>query len=139
MSEITRRNLLGSFGYLALSRGLRAQAPPTAPIRTKSLHHMTLNVSDPGRSLEFYQGLFGLPVQARQGALTVLRIGSGPQFVALTKVAANAKPGIDHFCMTVENFNTERILKTLGEHGVIRTDAAGAGPLKAWVRRRGED
>ena len=92
-----------------------------------------------GEPLEFYQGLFGLPVQARQGGLTVLRIGSGPQFVALTKVAANAKPGIDHFCMTVENFTPDRILKILAEHGVSKTDAAGAGPLKAWVRRRGED
>ena len=100
---------------------------------------MTLTVADPRRSLEFYQGLFGLPVQARQGATTILRIGPGPQFVALSKGGANAKPGIHHFCMTVENFNADQILKTLAEHGVTRTDAAGAGPLKAWVRRRGED
>jgi hypothetical protein len=32
----------------------------------------------------FYQGLFGMPIQARHGAGTLLlRIGAGPQFLAL--------------------------------------------------------
>jgi catechol 2,3-dioxygenase-like lactoylglutathione lyase family enzyme len=137
MSEFTRRGLLGSFGCLAASRVLSAQAPP--PIRVRSLNHMTLAVADPARSQQFYQNLFGLPVQARQGATIVLRIGSGPQFVALNKVGANAKPGIHHFCMTVENFNAERILKTLADHGVTKTDAASTDAFKAWVRGRRED
>src|SRR5712691_9868927 len=122
MSELTRRSLLGSFGYIAASRVLSAQAAP--PIRVRSLNHMTLAVADPARAQQFYQNLFGLPVQARQGVTTVLRIGSGPQFVALSKVGANARPGIHHFCMTVENFDAEGILKTLADHGLTRTDAA---------------
>ena len=100
---------------------------------------MTLAVADPARSQQFYQGLFGLPVQARQGATTVLRIGSGPQFVALNKVGANAKPGIQHFCMTVDNFDSERILKILTAHGVIKTDAACERTSEGWVRVRRED
>src|SRR5579872_7433038 len=112
MSELTRRSLLGSFGYLATSRMLSAQAAPP-PIRVRSLNHLTLAVADPVQSQQFYQGLFGLPVQARQGVTTVLRIGSGPQFVALNKVGENAKPGIHHICMTVDNFDSERILKIL--------------------------
>lgn len=138
MSELTRRSLLGSFGCLAVSRVLSAQAT-APPIRVRALNHMTLAVADPARSQQFYQGLFGLPVQARQGATTVLRIGPGPQFVALNKVGANAKPGIHHFCMTVDNFDSERILKTLAAHGVTKTDAAATEPLKAWVRVRRED
>ena len=138
MSELTRRSLLGSFGYLAASRVLLGQAG-AAPIRVRSLNHMTLAVADPARSQQFYQNLFGLPVQARQGPTTVLRIGSGPQFVAVGKVAAGAKPGIRHFCMTVDNFDSERILRTLAGHGVTKTDAAATAPLKAWVRVRRED
>src|ERR1700693_650798 len=138
MSELTRRSFLGAFVYLAASRALSAQAAPP-PIRVRSLNHMTLAVGDPARSQQFYQGLFGLPVQARQVATTVLRIGSGPQFVALNKVGANAKPGIHHLCMTVDNFDSERILKTLAEHGVTKTDAGVTDPLKAWVRVRRED
>jgi len=132
--NVTRRGLLGSFGILAASPVLTAQAKKSS-IRVRALNHMTLTVADPHRSLEFYQGLFGLPVQARQGETTILRIGPGPQFVALSK---GAKPGIGHFCMTVENFNVEQIMKTLAEHGVARTEAPVSGPLKAWVRKRPE-
>ncbi len=135
--DLTRRGLLGSFGILAAARGLTAQAKKSS-IRVKALNHMTLTVADPHKSLEFYQGLFGLPVQARQGETTILRIGPGPQFVALSKGRANSKPGIAHFCMTVDNFNIEQIMKTLAEYGVTRTDTAGSGPLKAWVRKREE-
>jgi len=135
--DLTRRHLLGSFGILAAARGLTAQAKKSS-IRVKALNHMTLTVADPHRSQEFYQGLFGLPVQARQGATTILRIGPGPQFVALSKGRANAKPGIAHFCMTVDNFDIEQILKILTEYGVTRTDTAGTGPMKAWVRKREE-
>ena len=135
--NLTRRGLLGSFGILAAARGLTAQARKSS-IRVKALNHMTLTVADPHRSLDFYQGLFGLPVQARQDETTILRIGLGPQFVALSKGRANAKTGIAHFCMTVDNFNIEQIMMTLAEYGVTRTDTAGTGPMKAWVRKREE-
>jgi catechol 2,3-dioxygenase-like lactoylglutathione lyase family enzyme len=97
---------------------------------------MTLFVSDPKRSLEFYQGLFGMPIQARQGNSTLLRIGPGPQYLALAAAGPNRKPGIDHFAMTVERFDAGQLLKLLAGHGVTRSDAAG--PLKAWTRMRAE-
>jgi catechol 2,3-dioxygenase-like lactoylglutathione lyase family enzyme len=97
---------------------------------------MTLFVSDPKRSLEFYQGLFGMPVQARQGNSALLRIGPGPQYLALAAAGPNRKPGIDHFCITVEGFDAGQALRILADHGVTRSDAAG--PLKAWTRMRGE-
>jgi catechol 2,3-dioxygenase-like lactoylglutathione lyase family enzyme len=138
MSELTRRSLLGSFGYWATSRALSAQATPP-PIRVRSLNHMTLAVTDIAQSQHFYQGLFGLPVQARQAETTILRIGPGPQYVALRKVAPNAKPGFHHFCMTVAGFSQAQVFKSLADHGVSRTSGATTEPLKAWVRVRGED
>src|SRR5690242_15467099 len=76
-----------------------------APIRVRTLNHMTLTVSDRKRSVEFYQGLFGLPVQHRQGVSTGLRIGSGPQYISLAQGGPDARPAIAHFCMTVDGFN----------------------------------
>jgi catechol 2,3-dioxygenase-like lactoylglutathione lyase family enzyme len=105
-------------------------------MRVRALNHMTLFVSNPKRSLEFYQGLFGMPIQARQGDSALLRIGPGPQYIALAAAGPNRKPGIDHFCMTVEGFNADQALKILADHGVTRSEAAG--PLKAWTRMRGE-
>jgi catechol 2,3-dioxygenase-like lactoylglutathione lyase family enzyme len=132
--EISRRNLLLGLPALGMASKLMAQAKPSIPVR--ALNHMTLTVTDVKRSVEFYQGLFGMPVQARQGTLVALRIGPGPQFVALNTGGPNSTPGINHFCMTTEHFDVERVKKILAEQGV--TEGGGAGPLKMRVRMRGE-
>lgn len=62
--QITRRDLLRWLPVLVLAPKVMAQASDPA-IRVRALNHMTLTVSDPKRSLEFYQGLFGMPKRAR--------------------------------------------------------------------------
>jgi len=132
---VTRRNVLLSLPALAAATRLKAQsAKPQIAVR--SLSHMTLTVSDRKRSLEFYQGLFGLPVQHRQGVSIGLRIGSGPQYISLAQGGSNAKAAIAHFCMTIDNFNADRITNILAGHGVTKGEP---GPLKMWVRMRGPD
>jgi catechol 2,3-dioxygenase-like lactoylglutathione lyase family enzyme len=132
---ITRRQALLSLPALATASRLAGQSGK-APIRVRGLSHMTVTVSDRNRSVAFYQGLFRLPVQHRQGVSMGLRIGSGPQYISLAQGGANAKPAIAHFCMTVENFNVDRIQKALADHGVAKGDP---GPMKTWVRMRGPD
>ncbi|MGH9385169.1 MAG: VOC family protein [Vicinamibacterales bacterium] len=124
--RITRRRVLLALPALAAAPRLafgRAQAASGAPIVVRSLNHLTLTVKDPKRSIEFYQQLFGMPVQARQGAVTVLRIGSGPQFIAING-GPTVTPRIDHYCLTVENFNVDRLIKVLAEHGVTPSPLA---------------
>ena len=75
--ELSRRDLLLSLPALAVARKAFAQAG--APmLRARGLSQMTLSVSDVKRSMDFYQGLFGMPIQARQGSTVILRIGAGP-------------------------------------------------------------
>ena len=93
---------------------------------------MTLSVSDPKRSLEFYQGLFGMPIQAHQGPTAILRIGPGPQFVALSGVGANGRPGINHWCVFTPNFHAESTLAILAQHGLRKSESNGA--MKVRVR-----
>jgi catechol 2,3-dioxygenase-like lactoylglutathione lyase family enzyme len=134
--DITRRNLLHSLPAVALALRARAQAPkPSIPVT--GLSHMTLSVSDPKRSLQFYQGLFGMPIQAHQGPTTILRIGPGPQFVALSGVGANGRPGINHWCVFTPNFHAERALATLAQHGITKSETNGA--MKVRVRLRGPE
>jgi len=94
--QFTRRQVLSTLSALALQRRLAAQSGKT-PIRVRSFSHMTLTVSDRKRSVEFYQGLFGLPVQHRQDISTGLRIGSGPQYISLAQGGPNAKLAIAHY------------------------------------------
>ena len=96
-SHMTRRNMLaglasvGAAGF-AQSR-LAAQsphylrsAPLYPPIRVRSMNSMGITVSDVGRSVEWYQHVFGMPVQYTQdrseGRVAILALGSGPEHLA---------------------------------------------------------
>src|SRR5262249_37751346 len=96
----------------------------------------TLLTSNRQRSLEFYQQVFGMPIQAQHGNATLLRIGAGRQFIALSDLGLNGVPGIDHICMTVEDFDADRIMRILADSGVSGV-AAGKPPLTMWVQTRG--
>jgi catechol 2,3-dioxygenase-like lactoylglutathione lyase family enzyme len=148
MSTITRRQLLLSVPVLAAmprSRlravALRSGKPASAfapqgaapQIRVRTLSHFGLAVSDPKRSIDFYQGLFGMPIQARAGGNTILRIGAGPQFLSVAP-AGSAPPSINHYCLGVEGFSVDRIMAALAAHGVTKADAPG--PMKAAVTMR---
>ena len=136
---ITRRNLLLSLPAMAATSKALAQATNPA-IRLRSINHVTIRVSDFKRSLEFYQTLFGMPVQGRQGATVSLHIGSGPQHIGMSAAASGEKIGLHHFCMTADGFGVERVLKMLVDHGVTPggPSAAALGPLKSFVRMRRE-
>src|SRR5215204_5386632 len=99
MPALTRRQLLISlpvFGTAVARPFAAAVAGQTASasIRVRSLNHFGIAVADPKRSIDFYQGLCGMPVQARQGAATILRVGAGPQFLSIRPVEGNATPSI---------------------------------------------
>jgi catechol 2,3-dioxygenase-like lactoylglutathione lyase family enzyme len=137
---ITRRALLLSVPAWSAARTLLAQGP--APVRVRGLHHVTLVVADLKRSVAFYQGLFGMPVQARHGASKVLlRLGAGPQFMALRQADGGETARIDHLGMSVEDFDVDRLVRALEAHGISRAESTASGlsggPLKLRVSSRG--
>src|SRR2546425_6008713 len=98
----------------------RAFAQATNPlIRVRGINHVTLSVSDVKRSVDFYQGLFGMPVTSRQGTTTNLQIGAGPQFLGVSAAGSNP-PSITHLCLGVDNFNVDRITSILARRGITK-------------------
>jgi catechol 2,3-dioxygenase-like lactoylglutathione lyase family enzyme len=67
-------------------------------IKTHGLNHISLSVSDPQRSLAFYQRLFGVREYFRD-ADSIQVLGPGAHdVIAFERRAAHGKPGgIDHF------------------------------------------
>src|SRR5215203_5072220 len=109
-ARISRRDVLSAVPAMCgLGAMLRAQQSAAA-FTTLAMNHVTLTVTNAKRSLEFYQRLFGLPVVATQGTVPIMRLGSGPQFIALSE-RPMAKPGIDHVCLTIERFEVDRVMK----------------------------
>jgi catechol 2,3-dioxygenase-like lactoylglutathione lyase family enzyme len=143
---LTRRRLLRSLPAVAMMPLASRAFAQTAPIRVRGINHVTLSVSDVKRSVDFYQGLFGMPVISRQGMTTNLQIGAGPQFLGVSSAGAG-RPDINHICLGVDDFNVDRITAALSQRGITRTDEAGnagggslgGGPMKMRVRMRGPD
>ena len=132
MSAMTRRQVLLSLPALAYVPRMQTGGAP--PIRVRTLSHFGLAVSDTRRSVDFYRGLFGMPIQARAaGTNTILRVGVGPQFISISP-AGSAPPSINHFCLGVEGFNIDRILAALAAHGVTKSN--DTGPMKVAVTMR---
>jgi catechol 2,3-dioxygenase-like lactoylglutathione lyase family enzyme len=137
-ASIDRRSFLVALPVLAMSPRIRAQSSTTTAFRVNGLSQITLTVSDVARSLEFYQGLFGMPVQVRQGSTVLLRIGSGPRFLALRQAAGGERPSISALGISVQDFSIDRAMKTLAAHGITAapSTAEKPGPKQALVRTR---
>ncbi len=128
---MTRRGMLLSLPGLALAHRLVGQRQ-AAPIRIRGLHQVTLAVSDLERSLDFYQEVFGMAVQARHPGKILLRIGDGPHFLALTE-AGSEPPSIHHFGLAVENFDVDRVVRALAGHDVTpggQDEGLSGGPMR---------
>ena len=117
--QISRRDLIVSLSAMALTSRTATAQSNNPPLPVQNLNHVTLNVTDVARSEVFYHRLFGMPTVFRQsnGAVPIMQLGTGPQFVALGG-NANTTPRISHFCMTVSNFDPDRTMAILNEQGV---------------------
>ena len=133
---IDRRHFLAALPALALAPRVLAQTG--APFRVNGLSQITLTVSDVAKSLDFYQGLFGMPVQARQGSTVLLRIGNGPRFIALRQAAAGEKPSISALGFGVQSFSVDSAMQALTAKGFTAApaDAMKPGPKQVLVRTR---
>ncbi len=133
---LSRRDFLGSLGALALSSQLFANASKPGTIPVTSINHIMINVSDPARSIKWYQGLFGMPIVARRADAVILRVGAGPQFLAIAG-GASSKPEIARLGLSTDNFDADRVLGILEAHGVASSQKRG--PMKAQTRIRGRE
>ncbi len=128
--QMSRRDVVLSLSALFLSSGAASGQSRTAPVAVRSLNHASISVSNVDRSVEFYQSLFGMRVISREGTpgnpiagggagvgvVVNLAPGPGPEFIGIYK--AEPVGHIGHFCLGVQNFDADAVLKTLKDRGV---------------------
>ena len=100
----------------------------TSAIRVARLQCFEIRVADVARSVDFYQRLLGMPVQARSGGRVCLRVGDGPQFMAIRGTADGEAPAIAHLGYSVPGFDPDKILAQLQQAGFA---LVAAPPLTA--------
>jgi catechol 2,3-dioxygenase-like lactoylglutathione lyase family enzyme len=81
-------------------------------------------VADVQKSKQFYQDLFGLPVLTNQDPGVNLNTGSG--FLGIYP-AESATGSINHFCLGLDNFDADAVLKRVTDRGI-----------RARIRQRGD-
>jgi catechol 2,3-dioxygenase-like lactoylglutathione lyase family enzyme len=106
-----------------------------------ALHHVNLIVTDLGRSLAFYQNLFGLTIIERppfKGGGAWLACGAPQVHLSLYPPGSFRTGNVDgadsHFAFRTDDF--DGVLATLAANG-FREDAAEDDPMRVMVRRNG--
>jgi len=142
ISRISRRRLLAALPALALIKPILAAGG--YELRIRKINCFELRVSDVERSVKFYQQLFGMPVQARNGGRVCLGVGNGPAFMAIRKLEAGEKPDITYIGYSVDSFDLAKVqaaLKQLGFDSIQPPALSVPGidnAMKQWVRMRGD-
>ena len=114
-ARLTRRNFLFAAPALLMAPRLLGQEEFEPAIRTRRLNNVMIAVSDMQRSVDFYQKLFGAPIQ--QGDFAIFRLEQKPAFFGITQSKVGAKPDFLSFGLTVENFYPNQLMKILADLG----------------------
>lgn len=139
--KMSRRVFAATLASLGLLPKTYSQ---TSAIRLRKINCFEIRVSDVDRAVAFYQDLFGMPVQARNTDRVCLRIGAGPQFMAIRALSPGEAPAITHLGYAVEAYDTDRVLTALVNSGFEQIDpppvtAAGIDhAMTTWIRMRGD-
>ena len=122
MKEIIA-SLLGSYERGKVSRrqsiqGLAAIAAsghtvPAFGSTFVGLNHIAIRVTNVQRSRDFYQKHLGAPVIHESE--TNCFLGLGKNFLTLFQ---NQTPGLDHFCIAIQNFNADAVMEDLKRQGL---------------------
>ena len=114
---LTRRELIGALALLA-GAGATASA---ATLKSASINHVSVLVTDMARSIEFYGRVFGLTLVNEDKANKIARLGAGGK--VLVSLRIEPPPGvIDHFAIGVEGFNRDTVTADLKGFGLTPAD-----------------
>ena len=118
--SLTRRELIGALALLAGS-GAGAGLAEGATLKSASINHVSVLVTDMARSIDFYGRVFGLTLVNEDKANKIARLGAGGKILVSLRI--EPPPGvIDHFAIGVEGFNREAVTADLKGFGLTPAD-----------------
>ena len=105
-------------------------------VETTGIRHVHLLVSDHGRSVAFYGGVFGMKVSFRDGPILFLRSPNGRDDLALhlaetedERARVGQHGGYEHFGITVKDrAQLEQAIALVVEHGGTLVDKGEHAP-----------
>jgi catechol 2,3-dioxygenase-like lactoylglutathione lyase family enzyme len=113
--RLTRRELVQTLAAVAAA-GVSAPVAGAA-LKSGSINHTSVLVSDMARSIDFYNRVFGLSVVNEDKPNKISRLGAGGKILVSLRVEPPAGL-VDHFAIGVENFNRDAVTAQLKEMGI---------------------
>ena len=113
--SLSRRDLVRGIAMLAASGTAAAAAQDEIDFKTADIDHVSIQVADLQRSVDFYQKMFGLSVVSEDKPLGIIRLGNTRTLVSLNH---QSPAGIvDHFSIGVPRYTREAATRYLTERG----------------------
>ncbi len=120
--RITRRQLIQGLALtgVAASAVAAAPAPEGGVLKAVGVNHLSYSVPDYKKTRDFYADLFGMQVRGDDGAQCTLAFGD--TFIVVRKTEqADRKAYLDHFAISIEDFNKESVEGLLKARGLQPT------------------
>jgi catechol 2,3-dioxygenase-like lactoylglutathione lyase family enzyme len=113
--RLSRRELVQAIAAITVAG---ANVPlAAASLKSGSINHTSVLVSDMARSIEFYNRVFGLSVVNEDKPNRIARLGAAGKVLVSLRVEPPAGT-IDHFAIGVEGFNRDAVTQNLKEMGL---------------------
>src|SRR5205823_6107332 len=122
--SLSRRQLVQGLALLAAS-GTAATAQEDIDFKTSDIDHVSIQVADMQRSVDFYQKMFGFSVISQDQPLGIVRLGTNRSLVSLNR---QSPAGIvDHFAIGVPHFSKDSAARYVRQRGASPEDDPYAG------------
>jgi catechol 2,3-dioxygenase-like lactoylglutathione lyase family enzyme len=122
--KLSRRELIQSLA-LVVTAATVAGAAPTAEgngFKAIAVNHISYGVADYARTRDFYADLLGMKALNDDGKQCSLAFGDSFIVARKTRQADN-KPFVDHFAITIDNWNKDAVEAELKRRGLeLRPD-----------------
>ena len=119
--SLSRRDLVQGLAMLAASgTAAKAAAQDEIDFRTANIDHVSMQVTDLHRSVDFYQKTFGFSFVSEDKPLNIIRLGNGRTLVSFNL----QKPTgiVDHFSIGVPRFTKEAATRYFAARGLRTGD-----------------
>jgi catechol 2,3-dioxygenase-like lactoylglutathione lyase family enzyme len=122
--SLSRRDLVRGLAMLAAST-TSAAAQQDIDFKSADIDHVSIQVADLQRSVDFYQKMFGFSVISQDQPLGIIRLGTTRTLVSLNR---QSPAGIaDHFAIGVPGFTKQAAARYVTQRGARPEDDPYAG------------
>jgi len=127
--SLTRRELIQGMAMIAAVSRASAAAPAQASaIKGVRIDHVSIQVNDLPRSVDFYEKVFGFSVVSEDKPNEIIRLGTAGTTKTIVSLH-HKKPTavVDHFAIGLESFNKDAVTRELKKFGITPDDNLDAG------------